>query len=128
MSDTQTASKRILIVDDDVDLAQLFSFVLARAGFDVRHATGTRQAMEEVARGKVPDLFILDLWMPELDGEYLLRWLREDQQLDQPVMMLTGTVRPGLDEELRAAGANLVAHKPVDIQTLDSLVRELLAQ
>lgn len=126
MTDATTPRKRILLVDDDADVAQLLGFVLRRAGFEVTHTASARQAMAEVTSGKVPDLFILDLWMPELDGEYLLRWLRQDQQLEQPVMMLTGTVRPGLDDELKAAGANVVAHKPLDIQSLDALVRGLL--
>lgn len=128
MTDSQTAHKRILLVDDDADVGQLLGFVLRRAGFEVGHKSSVKQAMESVSSGSVPDLFILDLWMPELDGEYLLRWIREDRKLEQPVMMLTGTVRPGLDEELKAAGANVVAHKPLDIQALNSLVKEMLAQ
>lgn len=128
MTNSQTTSNRILIVDDDADVAQLLGFVLRRAGFDVTHAASAKKAMDEVDDGHVPDLFILDLWMPELDGEYLLRWLREDQQLKQPILMLTGTVRPRIDEELKDLGANAVAHKPLDIQALDSLVRELMAQ
>ncbi|SEK44635.1 response regulator [Halomonas daqiaonensis] len=127
MTNSQTTSKRILLVDDDADVAQLLGFVLRRAGFQVTHAPSARRAMEEVTSDRVPDLFILDLWMPELDGEYLLRWLREEQKLEQPILMLTGTVRPGLDDELKAAGANAVAHKPLDIQALDSLVRGFLA-
>lgn len=128
MTNSQATSKRILLVDDDADVAQLLTFVLRRAGFEVRHAPSAKQAMKEVASEPLPDLFILDLWMPELDGEYLLRWLREEQKLEQPIMMLTGTVRPGLEEELKSAGADAVAHKPLDIQALDSLVRGLLAQ
>ncbi|MDR5900133.1 response regulator [Halomonas vilamensis] len=126
MTNSKTINKYILLVDDDADVAQLLGFVLKRAGFDVRHAPSTKKAMDEVTTGSLPDLFILDLWMPELDGEYLLRWLREEQKIDRPIMMLTGTVRPGLEEELKAAGADAVAHKPLDIQALDALVRGLL--
>ncbi|MWJ28473.1 response regulator [Halomonas sp. ZH2S] len=128
MTSSQTTSKRILLVDDDADVAQLLGFVLRRAGFEVRHAPSAKQAMEEVASEPLPDLFILDLWMPELDGEYLLRWLRDEQKIAKPIMMLTGTVRPGLEEKLKAAGADAVAHKPLDIQALDSLVRGLLGE
>lgn len=126
MTKTQTTSKRILIVDDDADVGQLLGFVLRRAGFEVRHSSSTRQAMDEVASGWLPDLFILDLWMPEFDGEYLLRWLREEQNLEQPIVMLTGTVRPGLEGELKAAGADALAHKPLNIQALESMVRSFL--
>ncbi|MGM0545004.1 MAG: response regulator [Pseudomonadota bacterium] len=128
MTNTQTTTKRILLVDDDADVAQLLGFVLRRAGFEVKHAPSAKKAMEVVINAPPSDLFILDLWMPELDGEYLLRWLREEQKIEQPIMMLTGTVRPGLDEELKAAGADAVAHKPLDIKALDALVRGLLAQ
>lgn len=126
MTNSQTTGKHILLVDDDADLAQLLSFVLRQASFEVRHVPSVRQAMEEVADGQLFDLFILDLWMPELDGEHLLRWLREEQKVTKPIMMLTGTVRPGIEEQLKAAGADAVAHKPLDIQTLNTLVQELL--
>lgn len=128
MTTCQPTSKRIFLVDDDIDVAQLLGFVLRRAGFEVTHASNVRKVMEEVTHNEPPDLFILDLWMPELDGEYLLRWLREEKKLEQPILMLTGTVRPGLDEQLKAAGASAVAHKPLDIRGLDSLVRGLLAE
>ncbi|MEA2117836.1 response regulator transcription factor [Halovibrio sp. HP20-50] len=128
MTNSQTISKRILLVDDDADVAQLLGFVLRRAGFEVSHAPNVKQAMEEVTTKRQPDLFILDLWMPELDGEYLLRWLRGEQKIARPIMMLTGTVRPGLEEELKAAGADAVAHKPLDIQALEALVRGLLGE
>ncbi|MGM0984090.1 MAG: response regulator [Pseudomonadota bacterium] len=128
MTNSQSATKRILLVDDDADVRQLLGFVLRRAGFEVRDASSVNQAMAEVATERLPDLFILDLWMPELDGEYLLRWLRDEKQIATPIMMLTGTVRPGLDEELKAAGADTVAHKPLDIQALSALVQGLLAE
>ncbi|MBE0489996.1 MAG: response regulator transcription factor [Halomonas sp.] len=127
MSNSISTKKRILLVDDDADVAHLLGFVLRRAGYDIRHAPSVRKAMQDVVE-EVPDLFILDLWMPELDGKYLLRWLREDQRLGQPILMLTGTVKPGLDDELKAEGANAVAHKPVDIQALSTLLRGLLEQ
>lgn len=126
MANSQTTGKHILLVDDDADLAQLLSFVLRQASFEVRHVPDVRQAMKEVADGQLFDLFILDLWMPELDGEHLLRWLREEQKVTKPIMMLTGTVRPGIEEQLKSAGADAVAHKPLDIQTLNTLVQELL--
>ncbi len=128
MTNSHTNGQNILLVDDDVDVAQLLGFVLRRAGYEVRHMPSAKKAMEEVVSGKVPDLFILDLWMQEFDGNYLLRWLREDQKLTQPIMMLTGNVRPGLDEELKASGANIVAHKPLDIHSLESLVSGLLVK
>lgn len=128
MTHSQIIGKRILLVDDDADVAQLLGFVLRRAGFEVSHAPNVKQAMEEVTTKRLPDLFILDLWMPELDGEYLLRWLRDEQTIKTPILMLTGTVRPGLEEELKAAGADAVAHKPLDIQALDALVRGLLGE
>ncbi|MDR5900134.1 response regulator [Halomonas vilamensis] len=128
MTNSQTINKYILLVDDDPIVAQILVFVLKRAGFDVRHFLSAKKAMDEVTTGPLPDLFILDLWMPELDGEYLLRWLRDEQKITNPIMMLTGTVRPELEEELKAAGADAVAHKPLNIQALDALVRGLLGE
>ncbi|WP_373186814.1 response regulator [Halopseudomonas sp.] len=124
----QTNRKHIMLVDDDEDVAELLGFVLRRAGFEVSCASNVRDAMAELARSSVPDLFILDLQMPELDGDYLLRWLRNEQKFEQPILMLTGKVRPGVEEHLKALGADAVAHKPIDIQSLNALVQELLMQ
>lgn len=128
MMTSQTDTKHIMVVDDDDDVAELLGFVLRRAGFAVRHAASVRGAIADLARSEPPDLFILDLQMPELDGDYLLRWLRKEQRAEQPILMLTATVRPGLDEHLKTLGADAVAHKPIDIQALNALVKELLMQ
>ena len=118
---------RILLVDDDRDVAYLLGFVLKAAGFDISHTISAKAAMEAVKQ-QVPDLMILDLMMPEMDGAALLRWLRQDQGITQPVMVLTGTVKPGLDERLKQYGADAVAHKPLDMQSVTGLVKALLAR
>lgn len=122
---SKTFKQHILLVDDDVDLARLLSFVLRAANFEVSHAATAQAAMSAVA-GKLPDLFIIDLRMPEMDGDHLLHWLRRNRGATQPILMLTGIVKPGLDAMLRDAGADAVAHKPVDSQTIIGLVCGLL--
>lgn len=122
---SKTIKQHILLVDDDVDLARLLTFVLRTANFEVSHAATAQAAMSAVA-GQLPDLFIIDLRMPEMDGDHLLHWLRQERCATQPVLMLTGIVKPGLDAMLKAAGADAVAHKPVDSQTIIALVHGLL--
>ncbi len=124
---SKTTKQRILLVDDDADLARLLIHLLRAANFEVSHAATAPAAMSAVA-GQLPDLFIVDLRSPEIDDDHLLHWLRQDLGATQPVLILTGIVKPGFDASLKAAGADAVAHKPVDSQTLVGLVRGLLAR
>jgi CheY-like chemotaxis protein len=123
-----TISKHsILLVEDDHDIAHVLCFVLRRAGHQVTHVASGRAAIELLDREAPPDLFILDLVMPEMDGLELLRWLRSDKGLNQPMLVLTGTIERGLDERLKEAGANAVAHKPIDMQAIGQLIDGLLS-
>jgi two-component system OmpR family response regulator len=75
-SSAPTETGEILLVDDDPRLRELVRFTLARAGFTVREAADGRQALDAVAHGE-PDLIVLDILMPELDGLSVCRELRQ---------------------------------------------------
>jgi two-component system phosphate regulon response regulator PhoB len=81
--------ERVLIVDDDPDILRLVSFNIAEAGFDVVTASTGRQALEMVQK-QPPDLIILDLMLPDVDGMEVCRTLRQ-QNLPRriPILMLT---------------------------------------
>lgn len=70
----------ILVVDDDPRLRELVRYTLARAGFRVREASDGREALAAV-RAQVPDLVVLDVLMPELDGLSVCRRLRSDHDV-----------------------------------------------
>ena len=83
---TEQAPTEILIVDDDPRLREVVRYALAREGFTVREAGDGRAALEEIARAE-PDLVVLDVLMPELDGIEVCRRIRATSQL--PVVFLS---------------------------------------
>ena len=81
--------KKILVVDDDADLVELISFNLKQAGFSVGTAYNGVDAIKK-ARTLLPDLIVLDVMMPELDGFAVCEILRRDSTTASlPIMMLT---------------------------------------
>ena len=68
--------RRVLIVDDDPDIQRLVSYNLSQAGFDVTSAGSGRKALESIQR-EPPDLVVLDLMLPDIDGIEVCRTLRQ---------------------------------------------------
>jgi DNA-binding NtrC family response regulator len=83
------SSPRILIVDDEADIRGLLSEILAEEGYEVEVAADAASARRAAAREE-PDLVLLDIWMPDMDGISLLREWNEKQSLHCPVVMLSG--------------------------------------
>ncbi|MGN6628113.1 MAG: response regulator [Tepidisphaeraceae bacterium] len=93
LDSTQSAhtmdKKRILVVDDEKDLRDLISFNLKRNGYDVLTASNGKEALE-IAEREIPDLILLDIMMPGVDGTEVTRRLKADARLSQiPLIMLT---------------------------------------
>src|SRR5437762_699170 len=81
--------QRVLIVDDDPDIQYLVSYNLSQAGFEVTTASSGRKALESVLQ-QPPDLIILDLMLPDIDGMEVCRTLRQRENSRQvPIIMLT---------------------------------------
>ena len=81
--------ERVLIVDDDPDIIKLVTYNLNHAGFHVTSAENGRKAMDTV-RKQPPDLIILDLMLPDIDGMEVCRTLRQQQSTRKiPIIMLT---------------------------------------
>ncbi len=111
-------SPRVLIIEDERDIVRLLSYNLEKEGYDTLSAHDG-QAGLALARKEHPDLIILDLMLPKLDGLSVCRTLREESQV--PVLMLTAK-----KEELdRVLGLELGAD---DYMTKPFSVRELLAR
>jgi two-component system phosphate regulon response regulator PhoB len=97
--------QRVLIVDDDPDIQRLVSYNFAQAGFEVTTAASGRTALESIQRHP-PDLVILDVMLPDIDGMEVCRTLRQrEKTLHIPIVMLTAR-----GEEIdRVAGLELGA-------------------
>lgn len=114
---------RILVVDDDVELVGLLQFALANAGYEVVTAFDGEQALAQFA-AHAPELVVLDVNLPRLDGFEVLAALRRDSEV--PVMMLT--VRAAEEDEVRGLdlGADDYLRKPFSPRALLARVRALL--
>ena len=87
MAANQTPQTKLLVVDDEPDIVELLSASLKYHGYEVATANSGRQAMEEARRFR-PDMILLDVMMPELDGFDVLRRLRGEGSRS-PVLVLT---------------------------------------
>jgi DNA-binding response OmpR family regulator len=114
---------KILIVDDDLALADVLAFTMRRAGFDILLAHNGRDALE-CYRCECPDLVVLDWVLPYLDGLEVCRRLRAESTV--PVLMLT--VRHSDDDVVAAleAGADEYITKPFSPRQLVARIRALL--
>ena len=118
--------KKILVVDDENDVAELFSFNLRAAGFEVITAANGQEALGK-ARALMPGLILLDVMLPEIDGFEVCRLLRQDPLTRQiPIIMLTAMVSEisrlvGLE-----SGADEYLTKPLSPRQLVSRVSGLV--
>jgi DNA-binding response OmpR family regulator len=116
----------VLVADDDPDILSLVAFRLDRAGYAVVAARDGREALE-LALARAPDLAVLDVTMPKLDGYEVAAGLRGTRAVDRvPIILLTARVREvdvarGFD-----AGADAYIKKPFSPQELLERVQALL--
>lgn len=115
---------RLLVVDDELDIVELLASGLRYAGFDVTTATGGRQAMIE-ARRFHPDLIVLDVMMPDIDGFEVGRWLR-GEGCKTPILFLTA--RDAVEDRIHGLtiGGDDYVVKPFSLEELIARVYAVL--
>src|SRR6201991_1272479 len=123
LTDTEVGGGRVLIVEGDGDIADVLRRSLRNEGYEVRPSADGTEALD-VAAGFVPDLVVLDLGLPGMDGVEVCRRLRTDG--DVPILMLTARA----ETEDRVTGLNSGADdylvKPFERQELLARIRALL--
>lgn len=125
MSQTPDAAPiRAVIVDDTDDIRDLLRIVLRRAGYDVVAEAADGRAGIEVVREHRPDLVLLDLAMPVLDGLEALPTLR-DLVPDATILVLSGFGAEQMAERALAAGADGYVEKGQSLAALLGVIREL---
>jgi CheY-like chemotaxis protein len=118
---------RVLIVDDNDLNIQLAAFVLAEGGMEVESAAGASQALAQIAAFR-PDLILMDIQMPDMDGLELTRRLRADPLTRRIVVVaFTAFAMKGDEAKMRAAGCDGYVAKPIDIATFASTIRAFAA-
>ncbi|MBK1717144.1 response regulator transcription factor [Thiocystis violacea] len=120
-------SKRILIVDDEPNIVISLEFLMMREGHEVRVARDGEAGLAAV-RTHRPDLVVLDVMMPKLDGFAVLAAVRADPALARTrVLMLTAKGREAEHDKGLALGADAYMPKPFSTRDLVDKVKELLA-
>ena len=119
-----TAS-RILVVDDEADIRELLQEILAEEGYDVEVAATAAEARTARAQ-RVPDLVLLDIWMPDTDGITLLREWSDTPGYDCPVVMMSGHGTVETAVEATRLGAFDFVEKPLSLTKLLRTVERAL--
>jgi len=121
------STKEILVVDDEVGIRELLSEILFDEGYQVHAAENAAEARAYRAT-HLPDLILLDIWMPDTDGLALLKEWSVQKMLTMPVVMMSGhgTVETAL-EAIRI-GATDFLEKPIALQKLLSTVARAVLQ
>jgi len=115
----ESGKRKVLIVDDDEELVELITDALARDGrFEVRSVNNGFDAGMMVKDYR-PDLIILDVMLPDINGKEVCQRVRSDKSMDDVrIICISGMVEEDKVSELRAAGANDFMHKPFEVETL----------
>ena len=117
----------MLIADDEPNILIPLEFLFKREGFEVQLATDGERA-RDIAIAERPDVVLLDVVMPKMNGYEVCRALRADARLcDIKIIMLTARGREGEQARGKAAGADRVVTKPFSTQDLIAEVRSVLA-
>jgi excisionase family DNA binding protein len=123
----ESGKKKLLIVDDDADLIELMSDSFARDGrFDIRTANNGFDAGMKVKEFR-PDLVILDVMLPDINGREVCQRVRSDDTLDTvKIICISGMIEQDKVADLKAAGANDFMQKPFQVDRLIERACDLL--
>lgn len=118
--------KKILLAEDNPPSRELVREILESLGYEVIEACNGSEALDKV-RGTEPDLVLMDIQMPIMDGFAVLSQLRKDFRFAQlPVIALTAYAMEGDREKVLAAGFDGYTTKPINAATLNSEIKRRL--
>ncbi len=120
--------KKILVADDKASSRELMRTLLEHVGYEV-HEAGDGQEALDVALATAPDLILLDIQMPRLDGYGSVKAMRQDERLkDLPIVALTASAMHTDRAKVLSAGFSAYITKPVSLGILRAEVARLLEQ
>lgn len=123
-----TPRPSVLVADDDPHIVELVAFRLERAGYDVIPATDGQEALSLLTEHQ-PDLAVLDVMMPRLNGYDITRELRQSERTrDIPVILLTGCAQEADVQLGFEAGADDYLRKPFSPEELRARVQAILGR
>lgn len=118
---------KILVIDDEPDIRELLTYNLEKSGFDVIQGCNGHEAIE-LTRKELPQLIVMDVMMPLMDGIEASKIIRADKELKQPIILfLTARSHNFAAAAVKQAKANDFIVKPVPPKTLVNHISRLLA-
>ncbi len=119
--------QRVLVVDDDPEIVELFCDVLDRDGRFEVHSAGTGYEAGLLTSELKPDLILLDYLLPDINGNAVCAAIRSKPELSETkIIVVSGAIESAEIEDLLAAGANDFVRKPFDIEQLVGKVADML--
>jgi DNA-binding response OmpR family regulator len=118
-------NKRVLVCDDDKDILEMLEIALEVNGFDVISENDSSRIFRTI-NSTNPDALLLDLWMPVLSGDEIVKMLRKDPSKNKIPVVVISASQDGKEVALKA-GANQYLDKPFDIDKLIMCLHEVLA-
>lgn len=119
---------RVLVVDDEPDLVRILEFGLKAAGYAVETASDGQEGLKK-ARESKPDIILLDLMLPKLDGYKVCRLLKFDERYKHiPIMILSARTQEGDQTLAHEMGANRFLTKPYEFAEILEHIQALLKE
>ncbi len=120
------SNKSILVIDDSTTNIVLLQAVLNSKGYSIDTALNVKEAYNSISK-KVPDLILLDLLMPRINGFEFLKELKENKEMCEiPVIVVSALTDHETMQKTKNLGALHFVKKPIDIQNIIELVSEVL--
>ncbi len=120
--------EKILIVEDNPQNMRLIEMVLGAKGYTLLRATDGEEALD-MAMTERPDLIIMDVWLPKMDGLEVTRRLRETPAFSRtPIIGVTAYAMKGDREKVIESGCDAYLSKPIDTRELPEVIAEMLAR
>ena len=124
---TENRPPRILIVDDDFEIAEPVKFAMEKLGYQVTHMPDGNKGVAAISTVN-PDLMVLDMMMPGRSGFLVLEHLRSTKRSNVRVIMVTGNEGERHQSYAKLLGADDYMHKPFSMDRLVERVQELLLE
>lgn len=118
--------KKILIVEDNEKNRKLIKVILKAKGYYTMEAEDARAALDQLKR-ETPDLILMDIGMPEIDGLELTRQIKQDESTKNiPIIAVTAHAMTGEKEKVLKAGCDAYISKPIDTNELPITIEKFL--
>ncbi|HCN84121.1 MAG TPA: response regulator [Sphingobacteriaceae bacterium] len=113
-------AKRILIFDDDIDILSICSYILEELGWEVHTSTNCNNIVEKV-KNIVPDVILMDNWIPDTGGIVATQTLKNDMELKN-IPVIYFSANNDIQSLAKQAGADSFLEKPFDIEELENII------